>query len=92
MGVRCEQCGISEATVFEPVSDGSKTWEMPLCPQCAATRCDGTPGTVCDVCGRQPATVHLTFIIEGQTSRSDLCEACALDAGWVDPSQLRRSP
>jgi protein arginine kinase activator len=32
---------------------------------------------VCDVCGKNPATVHLTEIIDNQMSELHLCEECA---------------
>ena len=32
---------------------------------------------VCDVCGKNPATVHLTEIIDDQMSELHLCEECA---------------
>ena len=32
---------------------------------------------LCDVCNKNPATVHLTEIIDNQMSELHLCEACA---------------
>ena len=32
---------------------------------------------VCDVCGKKKATVHLTEIVDAQTSEMHLCEECA---------------
>ena len=32
---------------------------------------------LCDVCGKNPATVHLTEIIDGQMTELHLCEECA---------------
>ena len=32
---------------------------------------------VCDVCGKKKATVHLTEIVDEQTSEMHLCEECA---------------
>jgi len=32
---------------------------------------------LCDICGKNPATVHLTEIIEGKTTEIHLCEECA---------------
>lgn len=39
----------------------------------------------CDVCG-EPATVHLTQIINNQIHKIDLCESCAEQKGITDPS------
>lgn len=39
----------------------------------------------CDVCG-EPATVHLTQIINNQIHKIDLCENCAEQKGITDPS------
>ncbi|MBC2607780.1 UvrB/UvrC motif-containing protein [Pelagicoccus albus] len=39
----------------------------------------------CDVCS-EPATVHLTQIINNQIHKIDLCEACAEQKGITDPS------
>lgn len=35
----------------------------------------------CEECGRQPATVHLTEIVNGQQSDYHLCETCAREKG-----------
>jgi len=32
---------------------------------------------LCDICGKKPATVHLTEIIDGQMNELHLCEDCA---------------
>ena len=32
---------------------------------------------VCDICGKKKATVHLTEIVDAQTSEMHLCEECA---------------
>ena len=32
---------------------------------------------ICDVCGKKKATVHLTEIVDAQTSEMHLCEECA---------------
>lgn len=39
----------------------------------------------CDLCG-QPATVHLTQIVNNQIHKLDLCEACAAAKGVTDPT------
>jgi protein arginine kinase activator len=39
----------------------------------------------CDLC-KQPATVHLTQIVNAKVHKVDLCEACAQDKGVTDPS------
>ena len=40
----------------------------------------------CQVCKKEPATVHLTQIIENQVKKVDLCEACAKEKGVNDPT------
>ncbi|MBU3958610.1 MAG: hypothetical protein KKE91_01965, partial [Candidatus Omnitrophica bacterium] len=32
---------------------------------------------LCDICGKNPATVHLTEIIDDQMNELHLCEGCA---------------
>ena len=32
---------------------------------------------LCDICGKKPATVHLTEIINGKVKEVHLCEECA---------------
>ncbi|HTT55747.1 MAG TPA: UvrB/UvrC motif-containing protein [Opitutaceae bacterium] len=39
----------------------------------------------CDLCG-QPATVHLTQIVNNKIHKVDLCEECAKAKGVTDPS------
>jgi protein arginine kinase activator len=39
----------------------------------------------CSLC-TQPATVHLTQILDGKVHKVDLCEACAQAKGVTDPS------
>lgn len=39
----------------------------------------------CDCCGA-PATVHLTQIVNGVTTKINLCETCARARGILDPS------
>jgi protein arginine kinase activator len=39
----------------------------------------------CDLCDN-PATVHLTQIVENQIHKLDLCESCAAAKGVTDPS------
>jgi hypothetical protein len=34
------------------------------------------PSSWCDVCGKRPATNHITTIVEGVSSRRDLCSVC----------------
>lgn len=36
----------------------------------------------CHVCG-EPATVHLTQIVDGKANKMDLCESCAVDKGLI---------
>lgn len=38
---------------------------------------------LCEQCGKKPATVHLTRIVNGQKQESHLCEACARERGEV---------
>ena len=43
----------------------------------------------CDVCGKTPATVHLTQVVENKSIRKvDLCEDCAKAHGVNDPTEL----
>lgn len=35
----------------------------------------------CDVCQSEPATVHLTQVLEGSVKKLHLCEACAAESG-----------
>ncbi|MGE5573495.1 MAG: UvrB/UvrC motif-containing protein [Bacteroidota bacterium] len=39
---------------------------------------------MCDECGKRPANVHLTKIINGVKSESHLCEQCAREKGELD--------
>jgi len=39
----------------------------------------------CDLCG-EPATVHLTQIVNNQIHKVDLCETCAEQKGITDPN------
>lgn len=39
---------------------------------------------VCDECGKRPANVHLTKIVNGVKSESHLCDQCARDKGELD--------
>jgi protein arginine kinase activator len=41
---------------------------------------------LCDVCKKNVATVHLTQLLEGQTKKVDLCEACSKAKGVDDPT------
>jgi len=44
---------------------------------------------LCDLCQQNPATVHLTQIVEGKTIwKADLCEACSKEKGVDDPTGL----
>ncbi len=36
---------------------------------------------LCEHCGKRPATVHLTEIVQGQKSEYHLCETCAREKG-----------
>lgn len=36
---------------------------------------------LCDICGKKPATVHLTEIIDDQMTELHLCEECAKEKG-----------
>ena len=43
---------------------------------------------LCSICKQNPATVHITTIVEGVQSRQEFCEACAPSAvpdlhGWA---------
>jgi len=40
----------------------------------------------CDLCGKNPATVHLTEAIQGQTRELHLCQQCAQEKG-INPEQ-----
>jgi protein-arginine kinase activator protein McsA len=35
---------------------------------------------LCSICNQQPATIHITTIVEGVQTRQDFCEACAPSA------------
>ncbi len=39
---------------------------------------------LCDECGKRPANVHLTKIVNGVRSESHLCDQCARDKGELD--------
>ncbi|MEW6227073.1 MAG: UvrB/UvrC motif-containing protein [Bacillota bacterium] len=39
---------------------------------------------LCDECGKRPANVHLTKIVNGVKSESHLCDQCARDKGELD--------
>jgi protein arginine kinase activator len=41
---------------------------------------------LCDICKQNEAKVHLTQIIEGETKKIDLCEACSKSKGVDDPT------
>lgn len=43
------------------------------------------PSLKCDLCG-EPATVHLTQIVNNQIHKLDLCEDCAASKGVTDPT------
>ncbi|MBX6394404.1 MAG: hypothetical protein IRY98_01585 [Alicyclobacillaceae bacterium] len=36
---------------------------------------------ICQQCGKRPATVHMTKIVNGQKSERHLCESCANESG-----------
>jgi protein arginine kinase activator len=40
---------------------------------------------VCDACGKNPATVHLTQVVDNQSVTTDLCETCASEKGVHTP-------
>jgi len=44
------------------------------------------PKKVCDLCGENPAVVHLTQVVDNQTTTSHLCERCATEKGLYTPS------
>jgi protein arginine kinase activator len=44
------------------------------------------PQKVCDLCGENPAVVHLTQVVDNQTTTSHLCERCATEKGLYTPS------
>jgi len=41
---------------------------------------------LCDICKQNPATIHLTQMVEGKTKKVDLCEACSKEKGVDDPA------
>lgn len=41
---------------------------------------------LCDICNNKEATVHLTQMVEGETKKIDLCEACSKEKGVDDPA------
>lgn len=43
---------------------------------------------VCEQCGKKPATVHLTQVIEGEVKKLHLCEECAASTGFDLPGNL----
>ena len=44
------------------------------------------PKKVCEICGENPAVVHLTQVVDNQTTTSHLCEGCAAEKGLNTPS------
>lgn len=40
----------------------------------------------CPVCQKNPATVHLTQVVDGKSRTVDLCEQCAKQKGIADPA------
>lgn len=49
------------------------------------------PGKVCDHCGKAQAVVHLTQVVDNETTTSHLCEKCAAEKGIqtnVSPGNL----
>ena len=38
----------------------------------------------CQICKRNGATVHLTIMVEGKTTKVDLCESCSKEKGVDD--------
>ncbi len=43
---------------------------------------------VCEQCGKKPATVHLTQVIDGEVKKLHLCESCAASTGFDLPGNL----
>lgn len=41
---------------------------------------------VCDICGKKPAVVHLTQVVDNKTVNSHLCEDCAAKKGLSQSS------
>lgn len=37
---------------------------------------------MCQRCGKNPATIHVQQIIQGQMSQMELCSSCAAQEGW----------
>jgi protein arginine kinase activator len=50
------------------------------------------PEKVCDVCGESPAVMHLTQVVDNQTTTSHLCERCAVEKGLNTPSPPSNLP
>ncbi|HRI11481.1 MAG TPA: hypothetical protein PLX89_00625 [Verrucomicrobiota bacterium] len=40
----------------------------------------------CRFCKKATATVHVTWIVENETTKADFCEACAKEKGVNDPA------
>jgi len=47
---------------------------------------------VCDLCGERPAVMHLTQVVDNQTTTSHLCERCAAEKGLSTPSPSGNLP
>jgi protein arginine kinase activator len=43
---------------------------------------------LCDICKQNPATVHLTQLVDGKTKKVDLCETCSKEKGIDDPASF----
>lgn len=58
-----------------------RTGRNKLRPYCYFPLCYNTVPMVCNLCGTQEATIHLTEIVNNQMIEIHLCEACAQEKG-----------
>lgn len=47
---------------------------------------------ICDLCGKKPAVVHLTQVVDNKTVNSHLCEDCAAQKGLSHPPSVGSLP
>jgi protein arginine kinase activator len=47
---------------------------------------------VCDACGEGPAVMHLTQVVDNQSTTSYLCERCAVEKGLYAPTPQNNPP
>ena len=50
------------------------------------------PEKVCDLCGENPAVMHLTQVVDNKTTTSNLCERCATERGLYTPAPPGKLP